>query len=269
MTICIGAICDHGKTIVWVADTRLSLEHISSDAPFVKGWVVHPKWTALFSGNDITQVDPYLQSVRDALQEEREYTVAEVMAVFREQYQRYRLERVEQEVLGVYKLTMEQFLADGQQMFGEMGFRELQDRIEAIQVGCDFLVLGFDSNQRAHLFTVEHPGHVRTYTRVGVCAIGSGAPSAADSLMFHEYTPSLESERAVYLVCTAKFMAESASGVGKPMFVNVRTADGRVGLVSVERVKKIRKKWEAKGRARIPRDVETFMKAQIHWWRAE
>lgn len=217
VTVCIAAICDLGETIVSASDTMLSLPDIAGDSAVVKGIHLIGTWAAMYSSDDVACVDPILRRVVHALEAQQQpLYVDTVKDVFRriclDELQRER----ELRILSPLGLTMERFVTEGRQLFGEDRFTQLQQRIEEMTLACEFLVHGFDGHNDAHVFHVEETGRVsRELSRIGFGAIGSGAPYAMGSLLSHSYTPDQPSPLAIYRVCAAKFAAESAHGVGR------------------------------------------------------
>src|ERR1022692_4908149 len=96
-----------------------------------------------------------------------------------------------------------------------------------VDLGCQFLLAGFDHDGDGHILTVENPGIVKNHDPVGFWAIGSGALSALGILFFHSMRGELPLPEVLYHICEAKFMAESAIGVGKQTNVRIVTHDSK------------------------------------------
>jgi len=80
------------------------------------------------------------------------------------------------------------------------------------------------SKPQSYIFSVDYSG-VKLHKTAGLYACGSGASAALSTLYFHNYGPGCPLPRAIYLVATAKFMAEKTLGVGPNtvMFAMKRT----------------------------------------------
>src|SRR5205823_14077859 len=91
-------------------------------------------------------------------------------------------------------------------------YEELHSEIRSLRLGCDVSGYGFDS--RAHIVRVSEPGKITFENEIGFAAIGSGWYSAISTLFFHSVSRSDDVWEVLYHVLEAKFMAESAPGVG-------------------------------------------------------
>jgi len=76
------------------------------------------------------------------------------------------------------------------------------------------------------------------------------------TLYFHKYGPGCPLPRAIYLVATAKFMAEKTLGVGPNtvMFAMKRTG-GWIPIMP-DHLKTIRELWKDEGAPRLPKAAE-------------
>jgi hypothetical protein len=214
MTICIAAICAEGEAIVSASDTMLSTSTYSADMMAIKGGRIRNKWFALYSGNDISPCEPILRKAK-SLFESRDETLEQITASFKESYRLQLQEKIEDEVLSRYKMDLDSFKEHGFKHLGRDVFNGLCQQIDRKYLDCEFLVFGFDRTNQARIFTVTDPGIVTDYSTPGFWAIGSGANSALSTLFFHGFGIFTKLPAAVYHVCEAKFMAESAAGVGK------------------------------------------------------
>ena len=181
-------------------------------------------------------------------------------------YQKERRSTAESSILSIYNLTADSFLQEGLRLFGDTGFADLRYRLEAIDLECEFLVAGFDESDNACCFVVEHPGIARRYTTVGYWAIGSGSQSALSSLSFHRYSWWTSGfPLCIYHVCEAKFMAETALGVGPLTIVVAWKSDGKFYFMRSEDVRRVRESWEASGRPKVPEGIEVMVDGLVKW----
>jgi hypothetical protein len=88
------------------------------------------------------------------------------------------------------------------------------------------LVAGFDFAGDGFIFTIEHPGDVMSFDAVGWSSIGSGSDKATDMLLRRSVNYEMDLPHVLYHVCEAKFMAESADGVGRHTVVKVAMGSG-------------------------------------------
>lgn len=154
-------------------------------------------------------------------------------------------------------------MQQGRANFGDSGFRELCRDIEDVHLKADFLVHGYDPNGYPHIFTVEHPTLTKEYGRIGFWAIGSGQHSALSILFFHKYNARMPFHEAVYHICEAKFMAESALGVGKDTVLGVLRSDGTGCILRGDELKPIRQLWERKGQPRLPKGLHEVVSQNV------
>ena len=248
MTICIAAICERGGSIVAAFDRMITWPRLSTAADNIgfKFDVLDKHWFALVAG-DMASVDPITDIVRESIVKHRNkgthLSVRHLESYFSDAYVQMRKSTAETGVLGVYGLTMEQFI-QGRKLLGEQVYQDLYNKIEGIECGCEFLVAGFDDSSIAEIFQVHGNGMTSRQTRTSFAAIGSGLHHALSSLTFNAYSPESTSEEAAYLVSQAKFMAESAPGVGRTTLIMYFKLEGSMGVKTDEGCASIRDFWE-------------------------
>jgi hypothetical protein len=215
MTICIAAICNENTTIVAAFDHMLSSSWISADS--IGGFKFIPlggTWGAMVAADDVTEAEPITEKVKQRMTQERR-SIAQMESLFKDAYVSERQSRAESQILGVYGLTMDRFVSKGYKEMGGRVFYELCTQIQKVRLSCQFLIVGFDDKYKPQLSVIDDTGIASRFTKIGFAAIGCGAPNALGNLYLHEYQKRFSPDLAVYLVSEAKFMAESAPGVGK------------------------------------------------------
>jgi Proteasome subunit len=262
MTICVAVICDSLNSIVTASDTLLSTDRFSADNLAVKVEAISQNWMAFFAADDMSSCWPILREAR-ARFVDQENTIEQIKTSFKEAYRSELQKRITDEVLGRYALDLESFKQNGLKQLGRQVFNDLCLQIDRINFDCQFLVCGFDSDQKPHIFTVENPGVAIEYSTPGFWAIGSGASSALSTLFFHRVITGIRLEKAIYHVCEAKFMAESALGVGVTTCVVIFHKPDEVELLDEDLVDEIKKTWTREGQARVPSGIEAAIKSKI------
>jgi hypothetical protein len=257
VTVCIAAICkwdENTEAIVTACDQMLSLGQFSADNITTKIDPIHPAWEAMFAGDDITRVDYVLEAVREILCQPpiKPRSFVEVSRAFSTAHRKVRRHVVESTVLAPYSMTLKQFLRDGMAQFGAENFTALLQVVQGTTLGCTFLVCGFGQDGEPHIFTVSESGESQIYDRPGCWAIGSGQQSALSSLFFHSYNRLHDYKSAIYHVCEAKFMAETAIGVGKKTFLSMYRLHYPRLYTTESSIEEIRKAWETDGKPRVP-----------------
>lgn len=265
MTVCIAGLVLQEK-IVTVLDRKLSMPSFSADYLMEKMDPIHPNWIAMLSGEDITQAVPIWDrvrrnlgyvSVRGPYPEEK--TLEQVVRAFVTAFQEHRKQEIEDRFLTQHNLTVERFINEGKKLLGASLFTHVWNQIASFEVKCGFLVTGFDKEKGAHLFTIDDPGIYANYDSPGFWAIGSGQQQALASIFAAEVTSNPTFESLLYDLCAAKFMAESADGVGKSTTVRVHEFGKSPSFFDDVAIGKIREIWEKEGRPRRPANaVETI-----------
>ncbi len=261
MTVCVAVIASSGKEIVAASDSMMSYGAAVTGETSLKYNRVHERWAIMLAGDDIHPAEPIIRELSKHLIEHERPTVAQVEAAIRVSWRIVKNQRAETQVLSAYDLDLKTFMAEGRETFGELGFSEVRSAIErASEFSCELLVCGFDDFDTARIFLVVHPGEPVEFTRLGFAAIGSGRDSAIASLMWdpphHTYDTT---EKAVYRVAAAKFMAETALGVGKETIVFGLRPDGHTFVLTIADIQKLRELWHEKGRPRLPRPSDLAM----------
>jgi hypothetical protein len=274
MTVCIAAVCDDGKAIAVAMDQMISMHYVSANVA-MKGRRVHDRWLVMYAGEDISRVEFIIEHFHFRLREQQTkqsltvppaYLVEETFSwVLHFETQA----EAKRSILGRYGLDMSSFLTKGRAQFGDTVFEQVKREIDAIRLNCQFLVVGFAEDDEARLFGFTTPGGTepmaRRYTPVGFWAIGSGASNALASLMFHGHKRAAPHGLGLYHVCEAKFMAESAIGVGDTTVLGVFRSDGKMGYLSNEQISLVRKEWDRKGKPRVPKGIANEIQSALRW----
>ena len=268
MTVCIAARV-LGTHIVTICDRKVTMSAagFSADHVMEKADPVHPSWIAMVSGEDVTPAEPIWDGVRERLgftfskKRPEEKSLREVSKAFEDSFREFRRAQIIGLYLEDYKLTPESFLERGKKLLGLSLFTETWNKINQFTVKCGFLVAGFDRDGEPHIFGIEDPGICTSYDSLGFWATGTGQPQALSSIFFaFKYIdPSPSFEGLMYDLCAAKFMAESAEGVGEATNVLVMEFQKEPSFYSDESIQNVRAMWDSKGRPRRPKDVESRM----------
>jgi hypothetical protein len=254
MTVCIAAISRKDNRIVTASDFMLSNEYMSADTRTIKGEPVgrSGKWLAMFSGNPSVQA-VVLKLANENLSADKSETSTEVLAAIENAFRETLKRKIDAELLSPYGIDRETFLQRGQAWLGEREFSDLLYQLRTTRLETSFLVAGFEPNQQPRIFSVTDPGVSQSHDSIGFHAIGSGNLRALGSLFTtYDYDAELTTDQLVYRVCEAKFLSESALGVGKRTIINIVDSDGKHEGLFPELVDKVRNIWSQKGRPPIP-----------------
>jgi len=259
VTTCIASKSD--DCIVAVADMMVTLDHVSGDTLAAKFMPIGRTWMAMFSGNDVSPAEPIAARVNKRVQQSDPVTAEELALAFEEEYAAEVRRRAEAQVLSVLGLKMETFLNDGLKKLGSSLFSQLLYEVRAVKLDVEFLVFGFDTE--AHVFTVSCPGTAFNCDVSGFWAIGSGAVSALGMLFNLQHSQVARPARALYNLSAAKFVSESAPGVGKETLALVLHKNGNRLLFLSKHLSPIRNLWESEGRPRLPPLAESVSQKLI------
>lgn len=267
VTVCIAAISDiPGQTpyLVTASDTMVGGAIISADSVTVKLEPFHKDWFAMMSADDLTQCIPIIERAGEYFTG-RANKLRTARAVFKGAYSQHRVEMCEDAGLSAYGLSMKAFLKDGRKKLSDRMYESIRKRMEEVKVGCTFLVAGFDSSGRPHIFEVSESknggiaDHV--YDKPGFCAIGSGSYIAETILYSLGQSTDRTFCETIFNVCAAKFMAEKASDVGKATYLLCKKQGSSAFAYAYGIIEAMRRAWDEHGCPRVPeRIVETIEK---------
>jgi 20S proteasome alpha/beta subunit len=264
MTVCIGAICNGFSTIVTVSDRMLSLGFTSADAAALKVKRFHQSWVYLMAGNDITKSPQVIDRVRVAMRGKSNSGLS-VMRAFTSAFRSELQDRVEGTVLACYGLSLKMFKARGKRIFPAKTHNRLVKKIEKAKLGCSFLVCGFDARGDAHIFTVSDPGEAKSFDDVGYWAIGSGQTNALAALMNRRFSPALDLQTSIYCLAEAKFLAESATGVGRQTVLAGLSNARRGFFIAPDKMQNIKDLWEGLAVRGVPTQATIQILPMVEW----
>jgi hypothetical protein len=227
---------------------------ISADSVIIKVEPFHKDWFAMMSATDLTQCIPIIQKAERYFTG-RANTLATARAVFKRAFSQHLVEMQEDAALSRYGLTMKEFLRTGKKRLSEKMFESIRQKIEETKAGCEFIVTGFDSMKRPHIFHVTEEGKDGVYDKPGYCCIGTGKWAAETILYSLGQSLDLDLHQTIFNLCAAKFMAEKSSDVGKTTYLYARK-QGSLTFAHVSgMIETIREAWEHGGCPRVPEGI--------------
>jgi len=234
-----------------MSDMMISGGTISSDGMAYKVEPFHADWHAMIAGNDISQCIPIIDRAARYFNK-RANTLAVARSVFKKAFQQHAIEMREDAVLSTYGMKMDDFLKAGKRRFTERQFASICERMDAVKPDCEFLVTGFDSLGRPHIFHVAAPGNDSVYDKPGFCAIGSGKWAAETILYSLGQCIDKNLGETIYSVCAAKFMAEKSDGVGEQSYLFAKKKGTIAFSHNFSMVGQIRDAWKKDGCPKEP-----------------
>jgi hypothetical protein len=257
MTLCIAALSRKAPKaqIVTVSDLMLSNDYTSIETRVTKVESLSPsqRWLMMFAGSP-TPIASIKLGVKERLQNCQE-TEMEVRAAVEEIYREQLKHKIENEILSPFGIDRETFVRRGRGWFGDQQFNRLVYEIENCRLGVDLIIAGFEPNGWPRIFSVSDPGTYESHERGGFHAIGTGSMRALGSL-YTTFDPNLSKSELIYRACEAKFLGESASGVGKTTYVVTLANAAEYEQITPSDVQQhIRPIWEQKGKPPVPPEV--------------
>ena len=266
MTTCIAAITQR-FFIVTASDTRLSFGGSYSTDGVLKDEGVHREWGALVAGDDISHAPFVIEEAKRLLRgQSGELNV--VKDAFRKAYQSCRSESITDSLLATFEMSIDEFKKRASKQLHPEVFADISIRMRNFNLGCTFMVYGFDDNVQPHIFTVRKPGRVESFDKPGFWAIGAGASSALSTLsVLKQHPDRCAVEETIYNVLAAKYSSESASDVVPETWVWIKRngCDGFSGSVAWE--KEVKALWESEGRPRtLPSAVQAIKQGDLRFF---
>jgi hypothetical protein len=239
---------------------KISLGDFSADGLARKMERLAANWWVLFAANDVTGLPFIFAKSRENLAAEATHDEFSVPRAVQAACAERLREQTESQELNRYGLTLKEFTSIGKERLSADLYAYLCNRIAQVSLGVDLMVVGFDAKGNGHLVLVGGTTPPAHSDMTGCCAVGSGEYLAMGSLMHdaHRQRLSVRSsvEECVYCCCSAKFMAESANGVGRETFLAIFKHDEPVRFISALRIEdEIRPAWERLEAPQVPASI--------------
>lgn len=216
MTVCLAALCDRRRTLVFGADTNISSSTVEAELKVHKVIRIHRDWYLLWAAEDIAPVFYIADDVKHEMAEHSgPLTVDVVMEKVTRQYLWKRTGKAEKERLWPRGWTLERFIKEGAKQLPESMFREWHDNLRETRLGVDLIVAGFDHSGVGHIFDIDDEMIARRHDVPGFRAIGTGGANAEANMFYREYHTALPLEHALFFVFESKVDAEGAPSVGR------------------------------------------------------
>jgi hypothetical protein len=242
MTICIVARCTENDSFVVAGDRlfsygrRLSYESISlKRLPLTSD----RRWHAMFAAARVSDVLPIIRRARHELSLRRPpHRLELVERACTHAYQNYREQLVDDTILSIYKTDLATYRQTGLN-FGAKECARLNNLIENLRVGSEFIIYGYDDMNSAHLFTLyeteQPPFAVESICREqdGFAVIGCGYTHAMGSLLSSPL-PIISQAEMLCRICEAKFASEIDPAVGKDSAAGVVNRPSSIGTNTSE-----------------------------------
>ena len=224
---------------------------MSADSIIVKVEPFHKDWFAMMSADDLTQCVPIIEKAAEYVAG-RANKLHTIRSAFKRAFSQHLVEMREDTALSKYGLTMKEFLKTGKKKFTERMFESICKGMDEVSVGCEFIVTGFDSLKKPHIFHVTNQGADGVYDKPGYHCIGYGR-LVADAILYY-FGQSIDRSlyETIFNVCAAKFMAERCAGVGKATYLYATKYGNHAFAYVSGMIEAIRRAWDDRGCPRAP-----------------
>jgi len=261
VTVCIAAICNNGANLIYATDgmlsdsgTAVTGDVLASKLLFLDNWAF--MLAGSLSNGDLILEELRLMAVQSkgGIKLARETVRRLLPKAYRLQLSNWLAERW----LSQYDMDMGEFKKRGLVELGEKRYLELTASMEqdtAANFDESVLLGGWGAAPHsACIFALDRLGF-SSHTLTGFATIGSGGAVAMSTLMQVCRGRHMPTEDALYAVASAKFAAESCSGVGKDTTICIAHKQKRPVLLQLPHLAELRRIWEQHGRPKIPKST--------------
>lgn len=222
VTVCIAAISDGEKQICVVTDAKAAFGDFSSDKGAIKHEHLGNGHITLIAGNDVVYALTVLAKAKKRIEKDHVRDSDETADILYDELCSARNNLIESKVLRKYGLTIQQFTDKGKKSFTDSVFYDICTRIDRTELSLTFLLAGFDAGGDPHLRVITANEPPQNFDSIAFAAVGSGAPAALASLSFaadhHGFSRHSDQAASAFHLLAAKYMAESATDVGRDSF---------------------------------------------------
>ena len=213
MTVCIGVICDNGKSIVMTSDRMITAGNLSVEFehPTSKMDKLTDNSIITTAGDALLHTDLLIKTKNEI--ENKKLTLNQLCKSIKKSYINMRNYDILENIIIPNGFNDFQDFQQKQKMLLPDIVLTIQGRIEGFSLNFDILLGGVDKSG-GHLYFITNPGVSRPFDILGYHAIGIGSPHALMSLIANNYTSSFKLKDALLVVYEAKKIAEKAPGVG-------------------------------------------------------
>jgi 20S proteasome alpha/beta subunit len=218
MTVCVGALCENGQTVVVAADKMVTFGapmSLQMEPPVLKKITqIDERSVVLFSGS-VPDAEEIIAATKKQIHGLTNLATVNVAEAIKNAYVALKSKRVQETILvpfiGADFAKFQSLLA---QSPSSQVLQQLLAMVMQHNLQTEALVGGVDETG-GHLFAVSHPGVLLPLETTGYGAVGSGALHAAVRLSLGQHNKVASLLDTVYNVYEAKKAAEVAPGVGK------------------------------------------------------
>ncbi|MGA7823271.1 MAG: hypothetical protein WCA14_03705 [Steroidobacteraceae bacterium] len=228
MTVCVGALCEGGKTVVVCADRMMTYGapmNLQAEGAVRKIFQLSAQCVMLFSGSLPDGEEIYSRTKANVIATPHP-DVKTIAVTAGTAYQAHKKKRAEDTILKpLLGVDFAGFATLAAQSASSQLMQQILGMLNQHNLQLDIMIAGTDADG-AHLHLVSHPGNVLSIDTVGTASIGSGGMHAAIRMQLARHTNSGSLAQALHNVYEAKIASEVAPGVGKATDLAVINATG-------------------------------------------
>ncbi len=247
--------------MAFVSDSKAAFGEFSADKAVQKNVPLLGQYAVMCAGTDASRAPTILNRVRRTFKgREPQVPIDDLADTLHFECKAERDRITEAKVLNKHGYDSQTFRDRGKQLCTSAVFFDIHAAMAQVSLSLNFLIAGFDQEGAAHIRFTNYETPPEDYDSLGFYAIGTGAHTALSSLShavehlgFSRWRPI---EEILYHVMAAKFMAESATDVGKDTLVVVTGHKERIRFLNVFGSEDyIRSSWENHGAPRLPEGI--------------
>lgn len=225
MTVCIGAICDKGNSIIISSDGMITsrMPPIEFETKNKKISELSNKCLVLTAGDALAHVELFSKVKKECENQcnDTNFFVSKI----KESYKFLRERAIRERILNKNGFEDFDVFFQKQQVLNKEIVFGIQREISNFNYGLDILLCGVD--EKAHIFTITNPGTSFCYDSLGFVSIGSGYFHAFNTMIARECHPQKSVQEMLLIVYEAKKRAEITPGVGSGVTdLSIITKDG-------------------------------------------
>jgi 20S proteasome alpha/beta subunit len=226
MTVCIAALADEGRSVVYCADKMSTSPELfmQVDRPDIEKIInVTDNCVVLFAGA-FGYIDEVLKSAQKEINKEKHGGILEVEKVadcFRDIFKKVREQWVEKSVLEPKGLKFSDYISHYKDIPDALIY-EINNNVTNFNLDAMFLVVGYNSDGKCHIYKVYNPGLSYCYDTEGSSSIGNAAIVADYSILKSGYLKTKTTEEVKKILLEAKKISEHMPGIG------ALTSDGEI-----------------------------------------
>ncbi len=216
MTICIAAISDKSKSIIFASDRMVTANYPPIEFEHNKSKItkISNKCIMLSAGNALAN-DDIMWGLKNKIKTDLEQIpIKQIAENLKNIYSDYRLKKAEEIYLKSRGITLDIFYKQGRNLLLPESYFQIERSIFTFNYNLELIIAGVDDSG-AHIFGIRNPGTIDCYDSIGYHCIGTGSIHSLSSLILDSYDFNDGLELNIFKVYKSKRNAEVAPGVGK------------------------------------------------------